>query len=84
MSSKEDIQKAKELQFKIVIISIIFSVFLAILFAIYTSRAISRPIKELTSIAQKVTEQANFDLQEDVKSNDEMGILSQSFNLLIQ
>jgi len=83
-SSKEDIQKAKKLQLKIVIISIISSVFLAILFAIYTIRAIFRPIKELTSIAQKVTEEANFDLQIDVKSNDKIGILSQGFNQLVQ
>ncbi|MEY3870322.1 MAG: hypothetical protein RLZZ338_4216 [Cyanobacteriota bacterium] len=83
-SSKDDLQKAKYLQFNIVIISIIASVFLAILFATYTSRAISRPIKELTSTAQKVTEEANFDLQVNVKTNDEIGILAQNFNLLVQ
>jgi len=60
-SSQDDIQQAKKLQIKIVIISIISSVSLAILLAIYTSRAIYRPIKKLTSIAQKVTEEANFD-----------------------
>ncbi len=48
------------------------------------SRTITRPLKAVTNVAQRVTEESNFDLQAPVTTEDEVGILAISFNQLIQ
>ncbi|XHX81100.1 MAG: HAMP domain-containing protein [Stenomitos frigidus ULC029] len=75
-------QQADEVAQRIVVTSIILSVAIAILLAILTSRAIARPIQALTSIAQRSTEESNFDLQATVEQDDEIGTLAKSFNQL--
>ncbi|UKO98613.1 ATP-binding protein [Nostoc sp. UHCC 0870] len=47
-------------------------------------RAISRPLQALTQVAQRVTQDSNFDLQASVTTKDEVGILAMSLNKLIQ
>jgi two-component system, NtrC family, sensor kinase len=76
-------EQSRDIAQKIVIGSIGLSVVIAILLAILTSRAISRPIQSLTQVAQRSIEESNFDLQSPVESKDEIGSLSNSFNLLI-
>ncbi|MBD1921789.1 HAMP domain-containing protein [Microcoleus sp. FACHB-831] len=49
----------------------------------YTSRAIARPIRAVTHVAQRATQESNFDLQAPVSSEDEVGALTASLNLLI-
>ncbi len=68
---------------KIVLGSIALSAAIAGLLALLTSRAIARPIRALTQIAQRSTEESNFDLQAPVNSTDEIGSLATSFNQLI-
>ncbi len=75
--------QSHDLAQKIVIGSIALSALLASLMAILTSRAIARPIRALTQIAQRSTRESNFDLQAPVTSNDEIGSLATSFNQLI-
>ena len=86
----EEFEEAKKLQQRanavaqeIVFASIGLSVAIAILLAVLTSRAISRPIEALTDIAQRSTEESNFGLQATVEQNDEIGTLAKSFNQLI-
>ncbi|QFS45638.1 sensor histidine kinase [Nostoc sphaeroides] len=48
------------------------------------ARTITRPLKAVTQVAQRVIQESNFDLQAPVTTEDEVGILAISFNQLIQ
>ncbi|MCP6759662.1 MAG: HAMP domain-containing histidine kinase [Fischerella sp. CENA71] len=76
--------QATFLQAQIIISSILLSTAIAVILAIYTSAIIVRPLATLTKVAQKVTQENNFDLQASVTSKDEVGILADSLNQLIQ
>ncbi|QMS92123.1 HAMP domain-containing protein [Nostoc edaphicum CCNP1411] len=82
--AKLELQTAEKLRLYIIVGSLSLSIAIATLLAIYTSRAIARPIQAVTHIAQQVTEESNFDLQAPVTTNDEVGILATSLNRLIQ
>ncbi len=82
--AKQELRTAETLRLYIIVGSLSLSIAIATLLAIYTSRAIARPIQAVTHIAQQVTEESNFDLQAPVTTNDEVGILASSLNLLIQ
>jgi two-component system, NtrC family, sensor kinase len=73
---------AEQIRAKIILVSIALSIAIATLLAIFTSRAISHPIVALTDMAQQVTQQANFNLQAPVTTQDEIGVLATSFNQL--
>lgn len=68
---------------RIIVISLILSVATAVTLAGLTSKAIADPIQKLTALAQKVTQESNFDLRADIHTEDEVGSLAHSFNLLI-
>ncbi|BAZ69744.1 MAG: HAMP domain-containing histidine kinase [Pelatocladus maniniholoensis HA4357-MV3] len=76
--------KANVLQAQIIIGSILLSTAIAVILAIYTSIFIVRPLQTLTQVAQKVTQESNFDLQASVTTKDEVGTLADSLNQLIQ
>jgi methyl-accepting chemotaxis protein len=82
--SKQELRRAEKLRLQIILGSLLLSIAIATLLAIYTSRAIARPIQTLTHVAQQVTEESNFNLQAPVTTNDEVGILASSLNRLIQ
>ncbi|MCC5636811.1 HAMP domain-containing histidine kinase [Nostoc sp. CHAB 5844] len=69
---------------RIILVSMLSSVAIAILLAHYTSRAIARPLKAVNDIARKVTQESNFNLQAPVTAADEVGMLANSLNQLIQ
>lgn len=50
----------------------------------FIARTITRPLQAVTWVAQRVTQESNFDLQAPVTTEDEVGILAISFNQLIQ
>lgn len=77
------LDKVETLRSQIIIASMLLSVAIAAISAIYTSRAIARPIKATTKIAEQVTQEANFNLQIPVTTEDEIGVLATSLNLLI-
>ena len=79
----EEVSHQSDLAQKILLGSIVLSAAIASLLALLTSRAIARPIRALTQIAQRSTRELNFDLQAPVTSNDEIGSLATSFNQLI-
>jgi signal transduction histidine kinase len=76
--------KAEQLGALILIGSLAISAAIAAMLAAYTSRAIARPLEATTLIAQRVTEESNFDLQVPVTTYDEVGMLATSINELIQ
>jgi signal transduction histidine kinase len=77
-------QAAQILRVEIIGGSIVLSVVLATLLALYTSKAIAQPIQTLTTVAHQVTQDANFDRQAPVTTEDEVGVLGTAFNTLIQ
>ncbi len=74
---------ADQIRVRIIIISILLSVALATVLAIYTSRAIARPLQATTKVAKQVTQEKNFDLQAPITTEDEVGALTTSLNQLI-
>ncbi len=77
-------ETAQAIRVQIVTASILLSVAIAIFLVMSISRAIAMPIQATTKVAQKVTQEENFDLQAPVTTKDEVGALTLSFNELIQ
>jgi two-component system, NtrC family, sensor kinase len=76
--------QAAAMQAQIIFGSILLSMAIAAILALYISNIIARPINAVTNVAQKVTQEANFDLQAPVTTSDEIGALASSLNQLIQ
>jgi len=76
--------KAEKLGTLILVCSLLISAAIAAILAAYTSGAIARSLEATTLIAQRVTEESNFDLQVPVTTSDEVGMLAISLNELIQ
>ncbi|MBD2002077.1 MULTISPECIES: ATP-binding protein [Cyanophyceae] len=68
----------------IIIISLLVSAAIAVILAVYTSKAIAQPIEAITKVAQQVTEESNFNLQAPVTTEDEVGKLTISLNQMIR
>ena len=79
----KDYREAEILGNTIMLGSLLVSAGTAAALAIYTSRAIARPIEEATKVARRVSEESNFDLQVPVTSEDEVGVLTISLNQMI-
>ncbi|MBN3909388.1 MAG: HAMP domain-containing histidine kinase [Nostoc sp. NMS1] len=77
-------KQAALIQAQIIIGGMLLSVAIAAILAFYTSTIIAYPIKAVTDIAQRVSQEANFDLQAPVITQDEVGALTNSLNQLIQ
>lgn len=82
--SYESLKEAENLGTQITIAAMLLSSAIAAAIAIYTSRAIAHPIEAVTQVVTQATEEANFDLQAPVLTQDEVGVLAISFNNLIQ
>ncbi|WP_427158439.1 ATP-binding protein [Aliinostoc sp. HNIBRCY26] len=50
----------------------------------FIARTITRPLQALTQVAQRVTQESDFDIQATVMTEDEVGILAISLNRLIK
>ncbi|MGD1698734.1 ATP-binding protein [Dapis sp. BLCC M229] len=79
----KDYQKVEELGIQILIGSLLLSVITGVMIAIHTSKSIASPLKVITKVAEQVTEEANFELQLPVTTDDEIGELTVSLNELI-
>jgi signal transduction histidine kinase len=75
--------KAEQWRLQIILISMLGSVLIALLSAVYTSQAIASPLQTLTRLARRAVQEKNFELQAPVYSHDEVGVLATSFNQLI-
>lgn len=82
--AKTTFRAAKVLRIMIIIASMALSMVIASSLALYISRAIARPIKAVTDVAQQATQQGNFNLKAPVTTDDEVGVLATSLNQLIQ
>lgn len=82
-AAREAQQQAQALRVQIIIGSMMLSIVVAALLARFTSRAIAKPITAATQIAERVTQESNFQLQVPVSSTDEVGVLAASMNQLI-
>ncbi|ACC85006.1 sensor histidine kinase [Nostoc punctiforme] len=78
------LQNVLKARFWLISISIILSIIIATTLAIYTSRLLTAPIKAVTNVAQRTTEELKFDILAPVMTADEIGVLANSFNKLIQ
>ncbi|RUS97057.1 hypothetical protein DSM106972_086070 [Dulcicalothrix desertica PCC 7102] len=81
--AQKAMEAARKLQLQIIAIILLLSGVVAVVLAVTTTRAIAHPIKTLTEISQQTIQESNFNLQVPIKSDDEIGILSSSFNQLI-
>ncbi len=77
-------ENAEKLGTLILVCSLLISGAIAAILAAYTSGAIARSLEATTLIAQRVTEESNFDLQVPVTTSDEVGMLAIALNELIQ
>ncbi|MEQ9000512.1 MAG: ATP-binding protein [Coleofasciculus sp. B1-GNL1-01] len=82
--AKAKFKEAKILRASIIAGSMMLSIGIAAVLAIYTSRAIARPIQSVTRVAEQATQEGNFNLQAAVTTEDEIGVLATSLNHLIQ
>lgn len=82
--ARTDQKKAKELRLSIVVVTMLLSAAIASFLALYTSRAIARPLERVTAIAQRVTTDGNFQLRATVTTDDEVASLAIALNQLIQ
>ena len=83
-AGREALLQAQALRVQIILGSMALSIVVAAVLAGFTSRAIAKPLAAVTKIAQRVTEESNFQLQVPVTSTDEVGVLATSLNQLIQ
>ncbi|MEG5057479.1 ATP-binding protein [Microcoleus sp. A2-C5] len=82
-AAREALLRAQTLRVQIIFGSMALSIVVAALLASFTSRAIAKPLTAVTKIAQRVTQESNFQLQAPVTSTDEVGVLATSLNQLI-
>jgi signal transduction histidine kinase len=67
----------------IILLSMLGSSAIAFFVASYISNTIAHPLQILTKTARRSLQEGNFDLQVPVNTEDEIGILADSFNQLI-
>ena len=82
--AKKGLETANNLRLRIIITIMALSLVIATILSVITSRAIARPLESVTQIAQQVTQKANFNLQANVTTQDEVGLLAASLNQLIE
>ncbi|MEM0980568.1 MAG: ATP-binding protein [Cyanobacteria bacterium P01_H01_bin.58] len=78
------LEQAEALRAKIVLVSLFGSVVAAGTVAIYTSRALARPLQVLTEVARQVTEEENFNLRAPDEGTDEVRVQARALNQLIE
>jgi len=78
------LEKIEALRVQVITLSLLLSAGTAIALGMRISRAITHPIRQANEIAQRVTNEQNFDLQIPVTAKDEFGELTISLNNLIQ
>ena len=78
------LQEAEKLRWQIIATSMPMSVVISVLLAVITSRAIARPIQEVSAVARKVTQKANFQVIAPVITQDEVAVLRSSMEQMVQ
>ncbi|QIZ71698.1 sensor histidine kinase [Oxynema aestuarii] len=84
MQATQKLNAAETLRLQLIVSSMLLSAAIAIILAWQTSRAIARPIRWVSEVAQQVTERANFKLVAPVLTDDEVGVLARSLNQMVR
>ncbi len=66
----------------IVVTSFVLSIVIGVLLVVLISHVIAKPIQALTEVAQRTTQESNFELRARADHRDEIGQLAQAFNQL--
>lgn len=77
------LQRVERLRLNIILSSMIASIGLAITLAVLTSRAIARPIEQLTTVAYRVIQDSDFQLRAPIQTCDEVSLLAKALNQLV-
>ncbi|KAF3888003.1 MULTISPECIES: sensor histidine kinase [Nostocales] len=75
---------AQVLRLQTIFGSMVLSVAIAVVLALYTSWVIARPLVAVTDVARKITQEKDFEIRASVTSADEVGTLATSLNQLVQ
>lgn len=84
LAAKQGLERAEILRMQIILGSMSMSVVVAVLLAMVTSQAISRPLESLTQVAQQVTRDSDTTLRAAIPTQDEVGSLATALNQLIE
>jgi signal transduction histidine kinase len=76
--------KVHNLANQILFFSLLVATFLALVLGVYTSWVIAYPIEMMVQVANQVGDESDFDLQVPIKTNDEIGELTEALNHLIR
>lgn len=79
--TKDEINSITRNVLFILIEALLFSVLISILLGYFFGRTITKPIRDLTKSTEHIAE-GKFDVISSIKSNDEIGILSDAFNYM--
>lgn len=79
---REIYSRTKSIENSIIIVLLLFTIIM-FLFMIRVSNMISKPVKNLSN-TMKTVESGKFDIQVEVKTNDEFGYLAKSFNHMLK
>ncbi|MGB3536004.1 MAG: ATP-binding protein [Microcoleaceae cyanobacterium] len=77
-------QNIQNLANQILFFSLLVATFLALVLGVYTSWVIAYPIEMMVQVANQVGDESDFDLQVPIKTNDEIGELTEALNHLIR
>ncbi|MDY7019942.1 MAG: ATP-binding protein [Cyanobacteriota bacterium] len=80
----EVLARASATQIKIILTSILLSGLTGLFLMYIISRILLRPLEEITQTTTQSIQQKNFDLAVTVSSQDEVGVLAQTFNAYMQ
>ncbi|MEL6492748.1 MAG: ATP-binding protein [Cyanobacteria bacterium J06621_3] len=84
LQASYSLEDATQLQSRITYLSLLGSLLAAVALALYNSWLIARPLKAVSQVAQRVSDESNFDLQAPVYTQDEVGVVAESLNKLIR
>ena len=84
LRASNSLESADQLQQRITQLTLIATLVVAMLLALYHSWSITRPLMAVSQVAKQVSSEENFDLQVPVRSQDEIGQVGQSLNDLIR
>ncbi len=79
MDNKQELSDLNWNLFAILVRAMLFGMFVAILLSFFLSKTITKPVEKLTAQASQIAA-GSFDSAAEVYSNDELGVLTQTFN----
>ncbi len=79
--NKQEIYEVSQNFFGIILQAVLYGALIAMVLGVFMSRVITVPVRNLTIKAGKMAE-GKFDTEIEVKSNDEIGVLTNTFNVM--